>query len=147
MAYHTWHVYGYGICTDTIKTTPEKIENLLTQAPKLRECIHDYFRDCEIDTPSVDDYTETAEDLFETCYGIATLLKAVVSEAEGLDLIACDDYDCSNYLVFTPEYPWQMTEIERGMTEEKLNEIFRKYVNILTDVVIEIDNQAVENGG
>lgn len=147
MAHISWHVYGYGICTDTIKTTPEKIENLLIHAPKLRERIHESFKDYEINTPSVDDYTETVEELFENCCGVATLLKAVILEAEDLGLVACDDYDCSDFLVFTPEYPWQMTEIERSMTEEKLNEIFRKYVNILTDAVIEIDNQTVENGG
>jgi len=34
MGYSTWHTYGYGICIDDIETTVEKIEELLSKAPK-----------------------------------------------------------------------------------------------------------------
>ena len=40
MSYTTWHNYGYGICTDDIKTTPERIEQLLALAPEYAAKIH-----------------------------------------------------------------------------------------------------------
>lgn len=33
------------------------------------------------------------------------------------------------------------------MTEEAVEELFRKYISVLTDIPIEIDYQYVENGG
>ena len=40
-----------------------------------------------------------------------------------------------------------MEDIDCGMTEERLAGILRHYIGILTDGLIEIDYQEVENGG
>lgn len=40
-----------------------------------------------------------------------------------------------------------MTDVDKKMTEEKLQQLYAKYVNILTDEVLDIDYQSVENGG
>ncbi len=62
MSYHTWHNYGYGICTDDLKVdSVERIEALLAFAPKYRARIHEWLEDCEISEPTVDDYWEFDE--------------------------------------------------------------------------------------
>ena len=144
MSYTTWHNYGYGICTDDIKTTPERIEQLLALAPEYAAKIHAWFEECEITQPTVDDYLEFDQDLY---LGLATILKEVIEESEGIDLTACDDFNCQNFLIYKPCFPWQMTEKDMTLTEEGLRQIFAKYVNILTDEVLDVDHQEVENGG
>lgn len=79
--------------------------------------------------------------------GLATILQQVIEEADGLCLTACDDSSGRTYLIYQPRYPWEITEKELDLTEDKLNELFSRYVSILTDDPIEIDAQEVENGG
>ena len=40
MSYHTWTVDGYGICTNDIETTKERVEKLLQLAPKFNDKNH-----------------------------------------------------------------------------------------------------------
>lgn len=145
MSYNTWHNYGYGICVDHIKVDSiERMETLLTHAPSYRQEIHKWFKDCEIKEPTMDDYMEFDEDY---CYGLATILKEVIQEAEGIEFFACDDFDGIKFLIYEPLYPWQMTEKDLGMTQEKIEKIFQKYISILTDEAITIEYQGVGNGG
>lgn len=147
MSYTTWHNYGYGIRTDAIETTPERIEQMLALAPKYAAKIHASFADCEIAVPTVDDYIETAGE-FDCGYcGMASLMKGVIEEAECIKLIACDDCGCRNFLIYPPRYPWRITEKDMTLTEEGLRQIFAKYVNILTEQVLDVDYQEVEKGG
>lgn len=145
MSYSTWHNYGYGICTSEIKIdSVERIEDLLSHAPKYQKEIHSWFKDCEITEPTVDDYIEFDQDYY---MGLATILKEVISEAEDIELVACNDFDGIDFLIFEPLYPWQMTEKDLGMTEEKIEQIFDKYASILMDEPITIEYQEVANGG
>lgn len=145
MSYSTWHNYGYGICVDDINTQDvERLQALLVLAPEFKAKIDGWLTEREIQEPSWDDYMEFDQD-FQL--GLATILKEVITEAEGIDLTACDDYDGKVYLLYQPMYPWNITEADSGMTEEKAAGIFRHYVSILTEVPIDIDYQAVENGG
>ena len=79
--------------------------------------------------------------------GLATLLQKVIEEAEGIQMIACDDFNSVTYLLYSPSYPWQLKNSERDLTEEQLVQLFGRYVRILTDVPIDVDYQLVENGG
>lgn len=63
------------------------------------------------------------------------------------DFVACDGYDAMKYLLFCPSYPWHITEYERHLTEEKIEEILNRYVSVLTDTPPDIGYQSVENGG
>lgn len=145
MSYRPWIDYGYGICVSYIEVdSVERLEKLLSLAPKFHSDIQDYFKECGITEPTVDDYIEYDD---QYCLGLATILKEVIQEAEGIELCACDEYDGGNYLIYPPLYPWQMTEKDKPLTEELLNELFWKYVSILTDEPIDIDYQSVENGG
>lgn len=145
MSYSTWHNYGYGICVDDIKSQDvERLQALLDLAPKFKAKIEGWLSEREVQEPSWDDYMEFDQDF---CLGLATILSETIVEAEGIELTACDDYDCITYLLYKPMYPWHMGDIDRGQTEESLAGIFRHYISILTDDPIEIDYQEVENGG
>ena len=145
MSYSTWHNYGYGICVDDINTqNVERLRVLLELAPKFKAKIEDWLSELDIKEPSWDDYMEFDQDY---CLGLATILMEVIAEAEGIALTACDNYDSKAYLLYQPMYPWDMSESDRGLTKEKVAELFRRYAGILTEMPIEVDAQAVENGG
>lgn len=145
MSYRTWHSYGYGICVDEIKVdSVEKLEALLSYAPKYQQQLHRWLKECKITAPSVDDYMEFDQDYY---LGLATLLKEVIEEADGIELCACDDFEGASFLIYGPAYPWQMTEKDLGMTEEKIEQLFQKYVSVLTDEPINIEYQEIGNGG
>lgn len=145
MSYRTWHNYGYGICVDDIKTkNVSRLQALLELAPEFKAIIEGWLSELEVEEPSWDDYMKFDQDFY---LGLATILKGVIEEAEGIDLTACDNYDSVAYLLYQPMYPWNMDSYDRGLTEEKAAEIFRRYISILTDDPIDIDYQEVENGG
>lgn len=147
MSYNTWHDYGYGICTDDINIdSVDRIEELLSFAPKFQEEINRWFKEQKITVPTIQDYLDFADDN-DGFYGIAFILREVIKEAECVELYSCDNFDGFNFLIYMPRYPWNMTDIDRCMTEEKLNEMLDKYVGILSDQFIDIDYQEVGNGG
>lgn len=146
MSYHVWTVEGYGICTNDIETTKEKVQNLLKLAPKFNENIQNDFKKWEISNPVLEDYLEYDQDY---CGGIAYLLQNVIKEAENIRLNIAEDFDCYRYLLLCPSYIWaEYTEEEKKLdTTEKVDEIFKKYIGILTEKEIDIDYRSVENGG
>lgn len=145
MSYQTWHTYGYGICVTDIGECPvERIQKLLAMAPAYQEELQSWLDECEITEPVFDDYLDFDQDYR---LGLATILKEVILEAENVDLDACDDFDGKDYLLYGACYPWSHSTHRVLMTEEAVEELFRKYISILTDEAIEIDYQSVENGG
>jgi len=111
MGYSTWHTYGYGICIDDIETTVEKIEELLSKAPKYRKEIHDWFEECDVTKPTVRDYEDYDEDWH--C-GLATILCSVIKEVDDVQFVAVDDFDGNRFLLFPECYPWQLNEKEKN---------------------------------
>lgn len=145
MSYHTWHNYGYGICVDDIQEqSVQRLQALLKLAPKLDGKIRAWLSDLSVTEPDWDDYMEFDRDYY---LGLATILQQVIEEADGLCLTACDDSNGRTYLIYQPRYPWEITEKERDLTEDKLNELFSRYVSMLTDDPIDIDTQDAANGG
>lgn len=145
MSYCTWHNYGYGFRTDNIHIdSPERVRDLIHLAPDYEAWVLETFSENEITTPSLEDYLSLDED-FDN--GIATILAEVIEEIEHIPLTHCDDFDGSVYLTYQPTYPWKLTEAEKMLTVEKLDEMLRKYAAIVTDDPIEMDYQEVENGG
>lgn len=100
--------------------------------------------ECEIMTPTWDDYMEFDQDY---CLGLASILKDVILEREKVELTACDDINGAKYLIYSPRYPWELKWRDRWMTKERLKRIFKKYVAVLDDEPVEIDYQSAENGG
>jgi len=145
MSYISWHNYGYGIRVDDIKKESlDRIQALIHLAPDYEEQVQTFFRVNKIEEPTYTDYMEVDQD----CYlGLATILREVIREAENVSFIACDDYNGVAYLLYPPSYPWHLSESERGITESRVEELLRKYVNIITDEEISIEYYAPENGG
>lgn len=145
MSYQTWHTYGYGICvSDITDVSLERLEKLISLAPEYQTKIQEWLDECGISEPAYGDYLEFDQDYM---LGLATILKEVILEAEDIDLVACDDHDGKDYLLYVPDYPWNQGKHRQLMTEEAVAGLFRKYVSILTDEAAEIDYQSVENGG
>lgn len=128
----------------TSNCSVERIEELLSHTLECRKAIHDWFDECEISSPTVNDYIDYDQDFY--C-GMATILRKVIEEATEIEMMACCDFDCKQYLIYMPSYPWHMTNRDRTLTKEELATVFNKYVSIITDSEIEIDYQEVENGG
>lgn len=152
MSYESWHTYGIGFCTEDIATEKffsgndyvQRLESLLSCAPVFQEKVRSCLEERGIQKPDWDDYCEYDDEYY--C-GLGTLLAEVIREAENLDVIACDDCNGHVYVLYSPRYPWQMEDREKNLTEEEVKEIFRKYISILTDASVEVDEQSVENGG
>ena len=145
MSYESWHNYGYGIITTKLEIdSVERIEALLALSPEYQAEIHQWFEDCEITEPTVNDYLEFDQDYN---LGIATILRIVIQKAENVEFLACDDRHCQRFLMYPKLYPWQMQGSDRDVTKERVEEILKKYVSIVSDTKLEIDYKEAENGG
>lgn len=145
MSHHTWHNYGYGICTDKLENTDvSRIQALLRCAPEYEKVVQKLLQERGITNPTVDDYFELD---ITGPYRMASILQDVILEAENLLFTACDDYNSNNYLLYMPSYPWHLQKKEHSLTEEAVRQIFVKYTSILGDEVFEVDYESVENGG
>ena len=145
MSYTTWHNYGRGICTDDITVyNVLRLQKLLELAPQFQTEVQSWLLERDIASPTWEDYMDYDCD-YEL--GLATILQKVIEEAEGISLTACDNYDGITYLLYQAKFPWQITDTERGLTEDKLTEMFNRYVGILTDEIVPVEDQSVENGG
>ncbi len=141
----TWHIYGFGFCTDQILTEDvKKLESLLALAPAYHENILECFKERGINDPTWDDYMEMDVDYG---LGLPTILQEVIEEADGIRLTACDNYAGEKFLLYEPKYPWACPQAEKALTPETLKTIFEKYIHILTDWKVEIGYHSVENGG
>ena len=145
MSYHTWHNYGYGICTNALENADvSRLWTLLHMAPSFEARVRAEFDEDKIEELTTEDFQELD---CSGSYGIASILEEVIREVENIPLCACDDYDNNHYLLYMPTYPWYTQENEAKLTEEAVQQIFAKYTSILSDEEIEVDYQAVENGG
>lgn len=153
MSYQSWHNYGYGICVDDIDTDFRKIERLISLAPKFNSEFEESLELWMDGNYGYDAFDIDLDDLYEILYdmdlsyGLADVLSRVIEEVEGIRLVACDDYDSIDYLIFPAGLPWDFNDKERHMTEKSVEELFRKYVGILSEKEIDIEWKSIENGG
>ena len=150
MSYRTWHTYGIGICVDDIKTTPERVLKLASLDDSVLFDVQNYLNErfdgnYEDEELTIDDFCD-----FEGMFcdrGVTCILLEVMNSVEKIPFIYADSFDCFDYILYCPAYPWNLMENEIGLTREKLEEIFKKYISILTDDPVVIDWREVENGG
>lgn len=144
MSYKTWTTDGFGFCVDDINTTPEKLLKLAAMEPSVDKIVKDYIEDLNIsiDELTVDDFDYLEGEYYE--HGIAYILYNVISE---IPIVFADDYCGIPYILYCPSYPWSMNEKEHILSQDDVEEIFKKYIKILTDENIIIDYYSVENGG
>ena len=145
MSYHTWHNYGFGICTTALENADtSRIRALIHCAPAYEQKVEALLQAQGISDADTEDYLALH---INSSYGIASIMADVIEEAEDLILTACDDYDSSNFLLYMPSYPWAMRANECTLTEERVRHIIEKYAAILSDEIMEIGYESVENGG
>ena len=122
MSCYTWINYGYGINVDDLVITEdvEKINKFLDYAPKYKKEVFEKFADCDITEPIRDDYEELDEDYH---LGFASLIKEVLCEYSDISFVACEDEGGDKYVMFCEAYPWNMSEKEKSLTTEMLDEI------------------------
>ena len=146
MSYNTWHVYGYGIRVDDIKTTPERLLNLAAIKPELLDDVKTYLSEMlgeyKVEDLTLEDFDEFDDDFHRN--GVGVILYYVINEFAA-DYV--EDFDGHTYVIFSETYPWLMSDKEKALTESDVREVFEKYIKILTDEPIEVDYQRIENGG
>lgn len=145
MSYQTWTTYGYGVCISNLHITdPKRVNALLDYAPNYKTSVLECFDGWGIKEPTMQDYEELD---FDYGLGLSTVIENVIQEAENLEFISCDDYYSNVYLVYAPNYPWNLTEKEKKLTLNDIVDIFEKYLSVLTDDVIQVEEQEITNGG
>lgn len=146
MSMYTWHNYGYGLCTDSLNIkSVESLQKLISLAPEFESEFKEFLKDNAITNPTIDEILSYDED--DGGYELAYILSKVIYETENVEFTACDDYECRRYLMYQPEYPWNMSSVDKEMTIEKLDEILNKYISIVTDDKYELGFVEAENGG
>lgn len=147
MSYHTWIEYGYGFCVDDIHTTPDKLLKLAAMRPDVLRDVRSYLNEIFPDGYKDEDLTmENFNDLEgDYCeYGLSYVLYNVIND---LEIIYANDYNGTEFILYTPTYPWHMHEEERNLTQDDVKNIFMKYISVLTDNYVPIIYYSVENGG
>jgi len=131
----------YGVCiSDIEKINEEKAVAFLKELAEAGLGADNYYENYLEDTSDDEDYTfskwiENFE--FDGYYGLAAFLQEVISVIEEID-ISCDDPSGISYLGLSADTPWNFNEKTRNMSEKEYNEILAKYINKITDEVLEI---------
>ena len=154
MSYHTWSTVGFGFCVDDIKTTLDKALKLAALNQETFDDLKRYIDDIREETGFTEENGYSDEDItidfideFEGNYGemgLSTILREVISE---IPVVWADDFNGVNYILYCPNYPWNLEESEKDLTTEDVKNIFNKYIKILTDEPVAIEGYSVENGG
>lgn len=137
--------YGYGV--DLVETEADvkakDVLSLVALAPKFSK---EFRKKMETGGKKLEDMD--VEDLLEYesdrgVPGIAGMLRQVILECEGVNLTDFEDESCATYIVFEPFYPWNpnVTNRDRKITADELDEIFSRYLGMLTDEPVEIEEQ------
>lgn len=148
MSYNTWTTYGIGFCIDDVETNAERLLKLAELKPnvlnEVRKYLDDIFNGKEYkdEDLTIDDFDGLEGDYCER--GVAYVLREVIDE---IPVVFADDYNGTQYILYCPHYPWDMSDKEKGLQYDDIVNIFTKYIKILTDKSVEINHQAVENGG
>lgn len=154
MSYETWHDYGVGFKVENVETTLSRILDLVACAPDFQQQfeseIGDTVANLKTNTEmTVKDINKMMLELdTKASYGV--IFAAVVSELEDIRLECVDDINGNHYVIFPQRLPWCYYFKERNMSEEKIQEIFTKYLQYLTRQPLEeigYGYQQIENGG
>ena len=145
MGYQTFITHGYGICVDNIETTPDRLLHLASLKVDVFKEVRDFLDEIfdgnyNDEDLTMEDFDDLQGDYGET--GLAYVLYHVIDE---LELCVEQDYNGTWYLLFVATYPWYLKEHEKAYSEEDVANVFRKYIQILTNKAIDIDYYSVEN--
>lgn len=138
MSMRSSFIYGYGFncdCDDgTLVDFIKEHKDTFCKTEKEKELYNEMFN------------YDHLENLFEhySCdntgmEGIGAVITNIMSRETGIRFVYCPpDDECNTFasVVFKQGYPWQLNESEKELTEEKLSNICKKYMDELriTDV-------------
>ena len=150
-----YHTYGYGICVEKIKNVEkDSLLSLIRMAPEFYGEYQEWEKDWILGQGYEPDVEDILVDFVEDCAqfsheNLASILQEVIKELEGIELTACEDWNRGVYLVYEPDYPWNVKNRpkKQNLTEEDLVAIFAKYLTVVTDSELDVDYQAVEYYG
>ncbi len=140
MSMRTSFAYGYGFYCDCSEEKLidfiKKHKETFCKSDAEKELFEGMF-DCTKNKYNLEDL----EDFFEgyecestgVC-GIGAAIANIMSRETGVrfDYCASDDVcDTRASVMFGSGYPWQLTEVEKSLTEEKLDDICEKYASEL----------------
>lgn len=153
--------YGYGIdvlALDTAlgndKDGAKKLLDFIKQARDFYEVFTDWYADRFMDGEEFDEEKLLAdEDAYAnmTEYedenlnrGLNVIMREVIEEKEKITLYA-SEADVGMYLILTPRFPWALRSVnEMRLTQDALDAIYRKYVNQLANIALDIDYREFE---
>lgn len=147
MSYHVWSTYGLGFCVDNINTTPEKILELASfneiTIRDLRKYLNESLGEYKDEDLTLEDFYDFKGEYGER--GLCCILREVICNK--LPVVWAEDFNCTGYILYCPNFPWNMGYDEKYLSENDIVATFKKYIRILTDETITIDYYSVENGG
>ena len=148
MSYHCYSIDGYGINDDRISDSypVENVKRLLDCAPNFKEIVHNLMEENGFDEDDYQSYIDISDSFDAPVTSILSIVREVISEAEGINLCVCEDFDGVVYLMEIPSYTWDIPEGHRDLTPESVSEIINKYINILCGYGICCDYLCCENG-
>lgn len=146
------YTYGYGICVEKIKDVEkDRLLSLIRMAPEFYGEYQEWEEEWKLGEGYEPDVEDILVDFVEDCAqfsteNLASILQEVIKELEGIELTACEDWNHGAYLVYEPDYPWNVKNRpkEQNLTEEDLVAIFAKYLAVGTDSELDVDYQKVE---
>lgn len=126
---------AYGFKISDIKGEM-RVVNLAKQLTGLYEPFKDYLKKTGLEETEVN-FEEWIKGYFQigNHHGLAAFITAMINEKEGLELCCNDDYEI---IYFPAVIPWQTNERMRNMTKDQLDNIFHKWIGMLTDEEITI---------
>ena len=126
------HTVGYGVYTDEIKLdSVDCLRKLLSFAPKLNKDLQAEMKTQGIKLPEIlDDYNIFCDS--NDFAGLATILRAVIFETEGVTFYA-DRSGSKEFILYDAMQPWAMTRRDKKMNAQTVIKILEKYLSVLTD--------------
>lgn len=136
MSMQTDCIYGYGFSIyatdDQLKSFIVKHSNSISFLSRGRELLE------YIETSSNIQLKETFSDWISDVSGVGnTGIYGVVADVmyreTGIPFEYFESQNelCDDAILFTPKYPWEMNNISKSLTLDKLDEIFLSYINDL----------------
>lgn len=137
MSMNSFHIYGYGFASDCDE---EKLidfikahKDTFCRSDKEKEMYKEMF-DHTSGEYDLEDFFSSYSDDQNGNEGSGAVISNIMSRETGLRFEYCKpDSDCgtSASVVFPWGYPWQYNEAEKNLTQEKLDEICKVYIDEL----------------
>ncbi len=160
MSMTSWHTYGFGICTDEINTTIERVKTFIDSAPEYKDKVFDWLNReysdgyyegntlseeklnkiyAEITLDDILGIVEDHDDFVGT--GLSCLICSVINAKTRIPLITAQDSNSNcSYVIMPSYYPWEVnrnTALQNINSEDDIKNIFAQYIAVLTNQTLD----------